>query len=253
MTAPPDDFYVGYRPLPHAHRIFLRRVAPAILWAMVLICGLTLLLMKPPGSGTWETGNLLGVMGVVRCEPYPMVEVRAEDGSIETLLLTGIGKRGAFVSDFFDNGYCIVRGYPLEREGRRILELMDGHEGMIRSGKQEEAWQPPETIVFGAVVLRGEILDAKCWHGAMKPGEGRAHKACATLCVRGGIPPLLITRDPAGGPNQTYLLTDAAGASAAAQVLPFLGEPVEVRGTLQRRADQLWLALDPDGVLPAAE
>lgn len=246
----PDDFYVGYRPLPRAHRIFLRRVAPAILWAMVLICGLTLLLMKPPGSGTWETGQLLGLTGVVRTKPYPMVEVRAEDGSIETLLLTGIGKRGAPVSDFFDNGHCIVRGYPLEREGHRILELMDGHEGMIRLGRQEDAWPPPEPMIYGPVVFRGEILDSKCWHGAMKPGEGRAHKACATLCVRGGIPPLLITRDPAGGLNQTYLLTDAAGGSAAAQVLPYLGEPVEVRGTLQRRADLLWLALEFKGVRP---
>lgn len=248
-----DDFYVGYLPMPRAHRIFMRRVAPAILWVMVVICGLTLLLMKPPGTAVWQTGQLLGVTGVVRRDPYPLVELRGPDGKIETLLLTGVGKRGASIADLFNDARCIVRGYPLEREGRRILELMDDHEGMIRISDQEEVWPAPETVVFGPVVLRGEILDSKCWHGAMKPGEGRAHKACATLCVRGGIPPMLITRDPAGGPSQTYLLTSGIGGSAAAQVLDLLGEPVEVRGTLTRRADMLWLALDLGGVRPISE
>lgn len=248
-----DDFYVGYLPMPRAHRIFMRRVAPAILWTMVIICGITLRLMKPPGAATWQTGQVQDLVGVVRKTPYPLLELRAPDGATETLLLTGIGKRGAFISDIFDNARCTVRGYPLEREGRRILELMDGHEAMILLGGQDDAWAVPEPVVLGPVVLRGEILDSKCWHGAMKPGEGRAHKACATLCVRGGIPPLLITRDPAGGPNQTYLLTNTTGGSAAEQVLDVLGEPVEVRGTLTRRADLLWLALDLGGVQPAAE
>jgi hypothetical protein len=248
-----DDFYVGYLPMPRAHRIFMRRVAPAILWSMVVICGLTLLLMEPPGAATWQSGQLLDVSGVVRRAPYPLVELRGPDGQIETLLLTGIGKRGTFIAELFDNARCTVRGYPLEREGRRVLELMDGHEAMIRLGDQEDSWPAPEPVVLGPVTFRGEILDSKCWHGAMKPGEGRAHKACATLCVRGGIAPLLITRDPAGGPNQTYLLTDAEGESAAAQVLPYLGEPVEVRGILQRRADMLWLQLDPGGVRPDIE
>lgn len=248
-----EDFYVGYLPMPRAHRIFLRWVAPGILWTMVLICGCTLWLMEPPGPARWETGRLLGVNGTVRREPYPMVEVRAPDGRIETLLLTGVGKRGAAIADLFVDRRCIVRGYPLEREGRRILELMDGHEAMIRSGEPEDAWTAPPLEDLGPVTFRGEILDSKCWHGAMKPGEGRAHKACATLCVRGGIPPLLITRDPAGGPSQTFLLTSAAGGSAAEDVLPFLGEAVEVRGALRRRADLLWLALDPGGVRPERE
>jgi hypothetical protein len=248
-----DDFYVGYLPMPRAHRIFMRRVAPAILWTMVIICGITLRLMKPPGAATWQTGQVQDLVGVVRKTPYPLLELRAPDGSIETMLLTSIGKRGAPIADLFDNARCTVRGYSLEREGRRILELLDGHEAMIRLNDQNAAWPAPEPVVLGPVVLRGEILDSKCWHGAMKPGEGRAHKACATLCVRGGIPPLLITRDPAGGPNQTYLLTTATGESAAEQVLDLLGEPVEVRGTLTRRADMLWLALEPGGVRPDVE
>lgn len=248
----PDDFYVGYLPMPRAHRIFLRWVAPGILWSMVLICGCTLWLMEPPGPARWESGQLLGVSGVVRRAPYPLIEVRGADGRIETLLLTGIGKRGAYVADLFVDATCTVRGYPLEREGRRMLELMEGHEAMIRLAEPPESWPAPAAEELGPVTFRGEILDGKCWHGAMKPGEGRAHKACATLCVRGGIPPILITRDPAGGPSSTFLLTAADGGSAAAQVLPHLGEPVEVRGVLRRRADLLLLALAPGGVRPLA-
>lgn len=247
---PREDFYVGYLPMPRAHRIFVRRVAPAILWTMVAVCGLTLWLMEPPGAARWDTGRVFGASGMVRSRPYPLVELRAPDGRIETVLLTGIGKRGAWIAPPFDDSLCIVRGYPLMREGRRILELMDGHEAMIRVNAQEDVWPAPEAEPLGPAVLRGEILDSKCWHGAMKPGEGRAHKSCATLCVRGGIPPLLIVRDPAGSPSQTFLLTSAGGGSAAEQVLPYLGEPVEARGTLTRRADLLLLELEPGGVRP---
>ncbi len=253
MPKPHDDFYVGYLPMPRAQRIFLRWVAPGILWTMVVVCGLTLWLMKPPGPARWDLGTLLDLSGVVRREPYPLVEVRNPDGRIETILLTGMGKRGAQVAAMFDGQWCHVRGYPLEREGRRVLEFMEGHEALVRIADQSDAWSTPHHEVLGPAIFSGEILDSKCWHGAMKPGEGRAHKACATLCVRGGIAPMLITRDPAGGPNQTYLLTSSAGGSAAADVLDFLGEPVEVRGTLQRRADMLWLALDPNGVRPVSE
>ncbi len=246
-----DDFYVGYLPLPRAHRLFVRRIAPTILWFMVLVCGLTLWQMDPPARALWETGRLLELRGVVRREPYPLVEVTGLDGKTEIVLLTGIGKHGADVAAAFDGGICMVRGYPLERDGRRVLELMEGHEALIRLADASAAAPAPE--VLGPVVFHGEILDSKCWHGAMKPGEGRAHKACATLCVRGGIPPMLIARDPAGGPSQTFLLTTADGRGAAAQVLPFLGEAVTVRGVLRRRADMLWLALDADGVQPEAD
>lgn len=244
-----DDFYVGYLPMPPAQRAFLRWIAPSILWTMVLVCGLTLAFLKPAPPARWDTGTLVSLQGVVRAAPHPLIELRGADERLETVLLTGIGKRAAFVPEPFSDALCMVRGYALEREGRRVLELMDGPEAMVRLADQGGAWPRPEPLPLGRAELVGEILDSKCWHGAMRPGEGRAHKACATLCVRGGIAPLLI---PARGTRagQSVLLAAADGSRATTQVLPFLGEPVAVSGELVRQAGMLWLRLDPGGVVP---
>ena len=249
MSEARDDFYVGYLPMPPAHRAFLRWVAPTLLWTMVVICGLTLAFFRPAPPARWDTGTLLSLQGVVRSVPYPMLELRNGDEPLETILLTGIGKRGAFVPELFNDQFCTVRGYPLERDGRRILEVMEGHEGMLRLADQSKAWLRPAPLPIAHAEFEGEILDSKCWHGAMRPGEGRAHKACATLCVRGGIAPALIVSSGARA-GEVLLLVDGDGGRANEEVLPYLGEPVTVRGEFFRQSGILWLRLDPDGVAP---
>lgn len=73
-------------------------------------------------------------------------------------------------------------------------------------------------------------MDSKCYLGAMKPGDGKAHKACAILCVSGGIPPVLIYLDSTGK-RRSSLLTDPTGGPVNDHVLPLIGEPIEIRGT----------------------
>ncbi len=72
------------------------------------------------------------------------------------------------------------------------------------------------------VTLKGEIIDPKCYLGAMKPGGGKTHKACAMLCISGGVPPMLVTRD-ANKQETFYLLTTDQGGVANELVLPFVG------------------------------
>lgn len=40
-------------------------------------------------------------------------------------------------------------------------------------------------------VVQGEIIDPKCYFGAMNPGSGKPHLSCATRCISGGIMPVL--------------------------------------------------------------
>ena len=96
----------------------------------------------------------------------------------------------------------------------------------------------------GAVTLRGEIVDSKCHLGVMTPGDGRTHAACASLCLRGGIPPALLVRDPAGR-STLYLLEDATGASLSAAASGAAGEPLEVRGVVGQRGSWRILRTDP--------
>lgn len=86
------------------------------------------------------------------------------------------------------------------------------------------------------VVLRGEIVDPKCFSGAMKPGDGKTHKACAALCLRGGIPPVLVQRGAEGLLVYHVLVSDSGGRlgpSELAKVIAVVGEPVELSGTVE--------------------
>src|SRR5690349_19376703 len=71
------------------------------------------------------------------------------------------------------------------------------------------------------VSLRGEIVDSKCFLGAMRPGNGKTHKACAMLCIAGGVPPMFVTRDSAGR-EEYYLLAGPDGGPAPSDVVRFL-------------------------------
>jgi hypothetical protein len=64
--------------------------------------------------------------------------------------------------------------------------------------------------VIGTVELPGEIVDTKCYLGAMRPGVGKVHRACAARCLSGGIPPGLLVRDKAGGAF-VFMLAGADG------------------------------------------
>ena len=81
----------------------------------------------------------------------------------------------------------------------------------------------------------------------MKPGGGKTHKACAMLCISGGVPPMLVTRD--ASKNETfYLLATDEGGVANERVVDFVGDPVEVSGQLERHGDLLVLRIAVEGV-----
>jgi hypothetical protein len=87
--------------------------------------------------------------------------------------------------------------------------------------------------------LVGEIVDAKCFLGVMNPGDGKPHRACASLCIRGGIPPLLVVRQSADSTPAAYLLlVGKDGRPLNDEILDLVGEPVEVEGEI----------LDQDGI-----
>ena len=126
-----------------------------------------------------------------------------------------------------------------------MIELAPG------AGSVEEADGPAGVLAgresLGSVALRGEIVDSKCYLGAMRPGDGKAHRACAQLCIAGGLPPMLVATGPASGPEY-YMLTTDEGGMANALVRPFVAEPVEVTGTAERLGDLLFLRVDPGGI-----
>ena len=96
----------------------------------------------------------------------------------------------------------------------------------------------------GPLELTGEIVDSKCFLGVMVPGSGKTHKECASLCLRGGIPPALYVQDRAGH-SSLLLLTGPTGEPIGAPALQAAGEAISLIGSIERQGGWLVLRTDP--------
>jgi hypothetical protein len=232
--------YVGYLPLPPRLRRFLWVVAPVTIVG-IAIAGVLLARTQPdPGSAVWEsvprtlTGNLYALPS-----PVLFAEDRG-DGSPGPVLVVEQGKHGATRAAALHRSKVSLTGVLLRRDGQFLLELSTGDDAVRSLGAAPE---PPPPVSLGAVALTGEIVDSKCYLGAMKPGHGKTHKECATLCISGGIPPLFVTRS-AGRPAY-YLIVGEAADPLQESLYQFIAEPVEVIGQAEEINGLLRLRVVP--------
>ena len=242
-----DEFYVGYLPTPPAH---LQVVRVLVVLMAIWILGLAAVIsyfMRDAGDSVWDTSKEHVWTGTLVIEPYPML--LPEDGSTAHLIVE-MGKRGAHERvAAFARQQVSVRGFLLERDGRRIIELAPDTAAIESLGPAALHASEPEQSQGQSVVLRGEIVDGKCYLGAMKPGDGVTHKACATLCIRGGLPPMLVT-ETSGRPEFRLLIIDGQVALPE-DLLPLIAERVRVAGELFEIAGLPAIRVSPDGIMLA--
>lgn len=242
---PPDEFYVGYLPLPQRHARVLRVAVPAVLWGLVFVAIGAAWVQRDPGPAVWDDGTERVWEGVLHVAPYPMLVIAdGEDKGVA--LLVQQGKRGAVERCMSSEARRVrVRGWRLERDGRRIIEL----------SPESNAIEPLGGGGFAALELErgvrtdltGEIVDSKCFLGAMKPGDGVGHKSCAMLCLRGGVPPMLAWRDERGVARYTLVL-DQNGGPMHPNLIPLAGERVRVYGVFSLIGDLEAICVQEEGV-----
>lgn len=248
-----DEFFIGWLPLPKGYARHLRVIVPLVLLTVVTVAVVMPLWQRSAGSGVWEDKQIVTIEGVIQAEPYALLRTHAADGEgIRTVLLVEEGKFGARERALPLAGqYVQATGTLLHRDGRWMLELRSQPDSLVSvraaSPANLQILATVKTHLAGRVRLQGEIVDPKCYLGAMHPGGGKTHKACAILCISGGIPPMLVTRDPAGR-ETFYLLTAADGGSAKEQVLSFVGDLVDMEGDLQMRDDLAVLRIVPASI-----
>jgi len=78
----------------------------------------------------------------------------------------------------------------------------------------------------------------------MRPGTGLAHKACANLCLIGGIPPVFVSTQPVEG-SEFLLIGGPDGGELPRAAYDRVGQFISVEGDLERRGDLLVLLIDP--------
>ncbi|MEL6498018.1 MAG: hypothetical protein AAFQ31_05735 [Planctomycetota bacterium] len=217
---------MGYLPIPTPHRRFTKAVFGCLLLFALGVGFVSAWYFDDPGSGVWAS-DVSEIEGVLRLDPVTFVETPGGP-----VLLVEIGKFGARGLDDLHDTTVRCSGTLLEREGRRMLELLAGDAGVASIAAVQ---RPSSAEGEGrAVVVTGEIIDTKCFLGAMKPGTGRGHAACARLCIRGGIPAAIAGRDDNG--ERVWAVIDPGESGVIAEpLLEAVGEPVQIAGTLVER------------------
>jgi hypothetical protein len=238
------EFYIGYAPRPPrsiARAIFRAVIALNVL--AVAAAGVLVFTQQPFARSVFEFQQYRDFTGMMEMKPYPALLMEHPGGTeYSRYLLVAPGKHGAGAEvGSFAGKTVSLRGSLIYRAGQTMLEVVPG-------SAKEQLGVPIEVadMNLGDVVVSGEIVDTKCYLGAMNPGQTKVHRDCAARCISGGIPPALVTSDG------LYLLVGGDGRPLGREVLDWVGETIEVSGKARRSGETLILRAEPANFRRAA-
>ncbi len=235
-------FFVGYLPPDPAIRWFLRRRIPILLAAGLALSLFLAFAQKPPVLSIYEYGIFRTYEGTLLEQPYPML-VTGDSGAARTWLLAAELKRGAGHLVAGMNGRRVqLQASVIERGGMGMLETRPGV-APTEPRNMPLLDVPPSR----PVTILGEVVDSKCFLGAMNPGHGATHRLCAIRCLRGDLPPLVAGRDESGA-EIVAVLTGRGGARADSAFLRFVSARVRVAGHLRTIGTLTVLEALPDSI-----
>ncbi|MCV6584034.1 MAG: hypothetical protein OIF47_00720 [Marinibacterium sp.] len=247
-------FYVGYLATPATLRVFLWAVTAVLVIGAGAIGYAVGATQDDPGSGAFRFDyGRQTVTGVLELTPSPILHVTQGSDQIpagRTLMLSGQGKNGVVArANALAGQRVTASGVLLERGDLDMLQLRGGRNGLsaAEDAAAGDPAAPPAPEPLGRWRLAGEICDGKCYAGAMRPGTGLAHKACATLCLDGGIPPVFVSTQPVEG-AEFLMITGPGGAPMPDAAYDRIAQFITVEGDIARHGDLLVFAIDPDTI-----
>lgn len=236
-----DDFFIGWAETPTPDRRFFLGAGIALLSGTAVGAGLLAGNQRETGKGSWNMGEIREWRGIATAEPYAMLRTTDLDGTPRTALLGCQGKCGVSAKIGALTGKpVIVKGSLIQRGDHAMIAVIDGLDWIAEDTSSETGDLAfPVAQPLTDITLKGEILDTKCWFGAMRPSEGKVHKACASLCIRGGLPPAFYVTD-LKKQKALMIMTDR-GAAHGHDLLPYVADPVQITASVQSRGDLLFL------------
>ena len=233
------DFYIGWQDdMPKSNSNFLKKfIIPLFIFIPILVFAIVYF-QKPFNNFKFEFGKITTITRTYYDSPIPIVIAdrgTLPDSLSHDVMLVGYGKFGAagIINDIetakgsIDGKRVELAGTLIYGDGKTCMELTE-KKGSLKQIFATPPANPPSSKVKKDVVLSGEIIDPKCYFGAMKPGEGKVHKSCAIRCISGGTPPILKTKGAHS--NQYYILLGESGEAINKKVLPFVAEEISVKG-----------------------
>ncbi len=238
-------FFIGYMPAPEGLRAFLVIVAAAVIGGMAGASWVLGVGQDDPGPGAVRGDyGRQNLMGIVELVPYPLLHVVEGSDTIPegtTLMMSAGNKAGVDARALpLDGQLAAVSGVVMERGDLQMLQLRGGRRGLGPGGGPMDI---PEPVDMGRWRLAGEICDGKCLAGAMRPGRGLAHRACAAMCLLGDVPPVFVSSQPVDG-EEFMLITGPDETPLPKEAYDFLSQYVSVEGTIKRHGDLLVFSID---------
>jgi nitrite reductase/ring-hydroxylating ferredoxin subunit/DMSO/TMAO reductase YedYZ heme-binding membrane subunit len=249
-----DNFFIGWlnnldKPTKKA---LARFVFPAMLIGFIFLFSFTLL-QKKIANAVYRYNEVAEYTGFVSNTPFPhILFTKGKDifGNPvnEVLPLVNAWKFGA---DSLIDKWCnkensrmaTLTGTIIVRDSVKAMELTS----------KENSFQTPTSAIsnfkpsiqkIGSITIKGEIIDPKCYLGAMNPGEGKPHRSCAIRCISGGIMPMITYTE--NNQNKYAVLLGENGEKINNKVLDFVAEAVEVKGVLYKYENWNYIYINPN-------
>ncbi|MDA8585308.1 hypothetical protein N9L47_03460 [Rhodobacteraceae bacterium] len=247
MAKPQEPFFVGWGKVPKALKTFLALSTASFVISFAVAAFAISATQTDTGSGAFM--GQANAVGIMKVDPYPVLHViesdKFEKGDV--VLLSGGGKRGVFNrAKNLDGEIVQLAGLRMERGDLDGLQLRGGMRGLSVAENPDPEFEI-EVEPLGRWKLAGEICDGKCLTGAMRPGNGLAHKACANLCLIGDVPPIFVSSGPVEG-HEFLLMAGADGKRLGDEILDFTATYVEIEGEIERRGGMLVFKIDTDTI-----
>lgn len=238
-----DEFYTGWQEkIPSGYRRPVRFFVISLFILFPLVALLIVQQQRGFANSAFEFGRQTVLEGTILKSPVPMFRIE-EKGFYKHLILINFGKRGVAkllpqieekLGQELDGQKVRIRGTLIYYDGQALLELTDQTEAIEEIlGQGSPA---TKLSAIGEQKLSGEIVDPKCFFGAMKPGFGKPHRSCAALCLKGGMPAILAVKTKDGGRRYCIIL-DENGELMNEKLYPVVGEAVEMQGRLVQMDD----------------
>ncbi|MDX2247228.1 MAG: hypothetical protein SF052_10650 [Bacteroidia bacterium] len=264
----PDDFYIGYLPqIPASYR---KPLLFAVVFAGLFLVGgawLWVSSQKKFPVAAFDLGKPVTLKGIVFQEPVPAIRVVSGRDFLgnqvfQTIPLINFGKFGAsgLLREYeqktgkpLNQGETTLEGTLIYRDGKTLFELTSRSNALKGFSDDLSAYDEEvrrlTTTALGEAELTGEIVDPKCYFGVMKPGEGKVHRACASLCIRGGIPPVLVSKDE-NGSSTYFLLLGQNGEMINEKILDYIAVPSRFTGKVFQADDWFLFYVNPEEITP---
>lgn len=252
------EFFLGYGEVAAIDRRFMLGAGLALLAAGGASAIALSRAQADTQGGHWAMGDVRTYDGLLITQPYPILVIKSAAGEYQTALLVCQTKCGveARLNNLQKAAMVRIRGSLIENGENRLIAVTDSPDWI--EALAADLLSPSEIAAMrsfatnrqsiGDVSLKGEILDSKCWGGAMKPGYGKVHKSCAALCLRMGIPPAFLVRQQ-GAPAMAPLLIGPEFQALRESLLDFAGDPVRITGQLLIYRGLVSLSIDPDHII----